>query len=67
MWLRDWWGFNLASSEKIANVSTHTVECQREEANEQDPNAVAMVKRTAGHRTKVVAHVPREISAACTV
>ena len=37
---------------------------QREEANEQDPYVVATVKSTAGHRTKVVGHVPRRISAA---
>ena len=43
------------------------LECQREEANEQDPYAVATVKRTAGHRTKVVGHVPRRISAACSL
>ena len=42
------------------------LECQREEANKQDPYAVVMVKRPAGHRTtKVVGHVPRRISAAC--
>ena len=43
------------------------LECQREEANEQDPYAVAIVKRTAGRRTKVVGHVPRRILAACSL
>ena len=42
-------------------------ECQREEANEQDTYAVAIVKRTARCRTKVVVHVPRRISAAYTL
>ena len=41
------------------------LESQREEANEQDPYGVVIVKGTAGHRTKVVGHVPRRISAAC--
>ena len=36
----------------------------KEEANEQDPYAVAIVKGTTGRRTKVVGHVPRRISAA---
>ena len=39
----------------------------REEANEQDRYAVAIVKRTARHRTKVVGHMPKRISAACTL
>ena len=39
----------------------------KEEANEQDPYAVAIMKRTAGHRTKVVCHLPRGILAACTL
>ena len=43
------------------------LECQREEANEQDPYAVVIVKRTAGCRTKVVVHVPKRISAACSL
>ena len=43
------------------------LECQREETNEQDPYAVAIVKRTAGRRTKVVGRVPRRISAACSL
>ena len=43
------------------------LECQREETNEQDPHVVVMRKRTAGCRTKVVGHVPRRISAACTL
>ena len=38
------------------------LECEREEASEQDPYAVAIVKRTAGRRTKIVGHVPRRIS-----
>ena len=42
-------------------------EDQREEANEQDFYAIARVKRTAGHGTKVVGHVPRRMSAACTL
>ena len=42
-------------------------ERQREEANEQDPYAVAILKRTARCRIKVVGHVPRRISAACTL
>ena len=43
------------------------LECQREETNEQDPYAVAIVK-TAGRRTKlVVGHVSRRISAACSL
>ena len=41
-------------------------EHQRDEANEQDPYAVAIVKRTAGCRTKVVGHMPSRISAACS-
>ena len=43
------------------------LECQIEEANEQDPFAVVIVKVTAGHRTKVVGHMPRRISAACNL
>ena len=35
------------------------LECQSKEANEQDPYAVAIVKRTAGRKTKVVGHMPR--------
>ena len=33
------------------------LECQREETNEQDPYAVAIVKRTAGRRTNSWARV----------
>ena len=44
-----------------------TGEWQREEANKQDLYGVAIAKRTAGHRTKVVGYVPRRISAACTL
>ena len=43
------------------------LECQRKETDEQDPYAVAIVKRTAGRRTKVVGHVPRRISTACSL
>ena len=38
------------------------LECQREEVNEQDPYAVVIVTRTAAYRTKVVGHVPKNIS-----
>ena len=36
-------------------------------ANEQDPYTVAIVKRTAGRKTKVVGHMPRRISATCSL
>ena len=37
----------------------------RVEANGQNPYAEAIVKRTAGCRTKVIGHMPRRLSAAC--
>ena len=38
--------------------------CQSEEGNSKDPYAVALVEKTKG---AVVGHVPRKISAACSV
>ena len=67
IWSREFCAWTSCLYARMDSFRRRKTRMPKRGANEQDPYAVMIVKRTSGHRTKVFGHTPRIISTACNL